>query len=117
MKDQNNQSPKFQGRHGFRQHLRYELKRLPFLLLYLLSVFEWIVIQRPMIHLLVVPVLMASVAIAIRNMLEYLLRIWTHGPSEAPVTFHWWEGGEDLLTFVGPYVLLALLMWLNHSTW
>lgn len=116
MKDQNNQSPKFQRRHEFRQQLRYELKRLPFLLLYLISVFEWIV-QHPMIHLLAEPTLMMLVAITLWNMLEYLIRVWTHGPSEPPVTFHWWKIGEDLLTFIFPYAFLALLMWLNHFPW
>ena len=119
MKDpqNNNQSPKFQGRHLFRQQLQREFKRLPFLLLYLTSVFKWIMIQHPMIHLLIEPTLIALVVNAIWNMLEYLLRIWTHSPSEPPVTFRWRQVGEDFLTFIFPYVLLALLMWLNHYPW
>jgi hypothetical protein len=75
------------------------------------------VIQRPTIHLLVEPTLIMLVVIIIWNMIEYTLRIWTYGPSEPPVTFRWWRVWEDLLTFIGPYAFLALLMFLNHYPW
>jgi hypothetical protein len=112
----NNQSPKFQGRHVFHQQIKREIVYIPHLFPYLMSAFIWI-LHYPAIHLLALPTLIMVVVIFARELFAYTLRIWTHGPSEPLVTFHWWRVWEDLLTFIGPLAFLALLMFLNHYPW
>ncbi len=84
---------------------------------YLILVFRQIAVPHPAIRLLVRPTLTMVVVIFVWDMVEYMLRVWRHGPSEPPVTFDWWRIGEDILTFIGPDVFLAMLMWLNNYPW